>query len=45
MIPVFDRMENIEGKGENAGYQHYILFQQCFQKPRISGSLKGGVLR
>ena len=23
-------LENIEGKGENAGYQHFLLFQQCF---------------
>ena len=21
---------NIVGKGENAGYQHFLLFQQCF---------------
>ena len=25
-------LENIEGKGENAGYQHFLLFPQCFQK-------------
>ena len=24
--------KNIVGKGENAGYQHFLLFQQCFQK-------------
>ena len=23
---------NIVGKGENAGYQHFLLFPQCFQK-------------
>ena len=23
--------ENIEGKGENAGYQHFLLFPRCFQ--------------
>ena len=23
--------ENIEGKGENAGDQHFLLFPQCFQ--------------
>ena len=22
----FDRVENIKGKGENAGYQHFLLF-------------------
>ena len=30
MVPVFDREENIVGKGENAGYQHFLLFPQCF---------------
>ena len=30
MISVFDRVENIVGKGENAGYQHFLLFPQCF---------------
>ena len=24
-----DRVENIVGKGENAGYQHFLLFRQC----------------
>ena len=27
------RVENILGKGENVGYQHFLLFTQCFQKP------------
>ena len=38
MIPVFDRVENIVGKGENAGSQHFLLFQQCFQKACYTGS-------
>ena len=25
-------VENIVGKGENASYQHFLLFPQCFQK-------------
>ena len=29
---VFGRVKNIVEKGENAGYQHFLLFQQCFQK-------------
>ena len=29
---VFHRIENIVGKEENAGYQHFLLFPQCFQK-------------
>ena len=29
---VLRRVENIVEKGENAGYQYFFLFQQCFQK-------------
>ena len=29
---VFHRIENIVEKEENAGYQHFLLFPQCFQK-------------
>ena len=32
--------ENIVGKGENAGYQHFLLFPQCFQKLSVLGSCK-----
>ena len=42
MISVFHRVENIVGKGENAGYQHFLLFPQCFQTTCFSGSLKVG---
>ena len=28
---VSSRVENIVGKGENAGNQHFLLFPQCFQ--------------
>ena len=35
-----ERVENIVGKGENAGYQHFLLFPQCFPKAFLSGSLK-----
>ena len=31
------RVENIVGKGENAVYQHFLLFPQCFQRPSVSG--------
>ena len=35
MIFVAGRVENIVGNGENAGagYRHFLLFPQCFQKP------------
>ena len=32
MIASNDRVENTVGKGENAGYQHFMLFLQCFPK-------------
>ena len=34
-------VENIVGKGENAGYQHFLLFPQCFQKSFSYGVVKG----
>ena len=40
------RIENIVGKGEHAGYQHFLLFLQCFQKAidlRYQGFLKSGL--
>ena len=48
MISVFQRVENIVGKGENPGlYQHFLIFLQCFQKAslkvRIVWSLKSGL--
>ena len=30
-------------KGENAGYQHFLLFPQCFQKTSFLESLKSAV--
>ena len=44
MISVSGLIENIVGKGENAGYQHFLLFPQCFQKASSSGSLKLGIV-
>ena len=29
---VLGREENIVGNGENAGYQYFLIFPQCFQK-------------
>ena len=40
IISVFDRVENIVGKGENAGNQHFLLFPKCVQKSSFSGALK-----
>ena len=44
MISVFDRVENIVGKRENAGYQHFLLFPQCFRKASFLGLLEFGIL-
>ena len=33
------RVENIVGKGENAGYQHFLPFPQGFQKTFFPESL------
>ena len=30
MVSIFDRVENIVGKGENAGNQHFLLFSTMF---------------
>ena len=44
VISVFDTVENFVGKGENAGYQHFLFFPQCFPKASFSRSLKVGVV-
>ena len=41
---VLGSMENIVGKGENAGYQHFLLFPQCFRKAPLSRSFKVGTV-
>ena len=35
-----ERVGNIVVKGENAGYQHFLFFPQCFRKASFSKSLK-----
>ena len=42
-ISVLDRIGNIVGKGENAGYQHFLLFP-CFLKACLSGASKGAIV-
>ena len=44
MTLVFDRLENIVGLKENAGYQEFFFFPQYFQKASYSGSLKEGIV-
>ena len=43
MISLFDKVENTVRKAENAGYQHFLLFPQCFPKPSSLGLLKLGL--
>ena len=40
-----ERVENSVGKGENAGYQHFLLFPLCFQKASFSRSSNVGIVR
>ena len=39
IISAFDRVENIVGKGGNAGYQYFLLFP-CFEKDSFPDTLK-----
>ena len=39
-----EKVENIVGKGENAGYQHFLLCPQGFQKASFTGSLNVGIV-
>ena len=43
-ISLADGVENTEDKGENAEYQHFLLFAQCLPKPSSLGSLKVGIM-
>ena len=37
---VCEKLENIVGRGENAGYQHFLLFPTMFEKTFVSEALK-----
>ena len=39
----FDTVENIVGKGENAGYQHFLPFPLCFPKDFSQGCETSGL--
>ena len=41
---ILGRVENIVGKGENAGYLYFLLFPQCFQNASFSELLKVGIV-
>ena len=44
IISLLDTVENTTGKQENAGYQHFLLFPQCFPKSSYLGLLKVGIV-
>ena len=44
-VSLLDRVESPVRKGENAGYQHFLLFPQGFPKPSSVGSSKVGTVR
>ena len=44
IISGLDRVENIVGKGENAGYQHFLHFPQCFEKAFFPDTSKGVIV-
>ena len=35
-----EAVENNAEKGENAGFQHFLLFPKCFHKASLSGSFE-----
>ena len=44
VVYLFNWVENTEGKGENADYQHFLLFRQFFQKTGTEDTLKPGLV-
>ena len=44
LIFVLERVENIVGKGENDGNQHFLLFLQFFQKLSLPVVLEVGIV-
>ena len=37
---VLGKVENILGKGENVGYQYFLIFPKCFQEASSLGVVK-----
>ena len=44
IFSAFDRVENIVGKGEKAGYQYFLLFPQCFEMASFPDTSKGVIV-
>ena len=43
IIMISDRTGNIVGKGENTGYQHFLLFPLCLQNTTVCQSAGGDI--
>ena len=41
---VLEKVENIVGKRQNAGYQQFLFLPQCFQKASFSRLFKNGIV-
>ena len=41
---VLEWVEKMVGEGENAGFQHFLLFSPCFQKASLVGVVKVGIM-
>ena len=44
IISIFDSVENMVGKGENASNQYFLLFLHCFEKTSFPGTSKGVIV-
>ena len=45
MVIIHKSLENLVGKGENAGYQHFPHFPRGFQRAFYTGSFNLGIVR
>ena len=39
-----DQKQSVELLEQNAGYQHFLLYPQCFQKPSLPWSVRHGMI-
>ena len=44
ILGVLDKVENIVGKGENAGYQHFLHFPTMFSKGFFPKVIRFGIV-
>ena len=44
ILSVCDKVEDIMRKGKSAGYQHFLLFTQCFENASFPNASKGVIV-